>query len=595
LPLHANIVGAIPCGCPIGGIFFWLPKLFYPIEMETNKKISLDKLLIKHHAISIAQLKKALTIQKNSGDKLDKILIDNGYIKEDKLLPFLAIQLQVKWIDLKRYPFKADIVQLIPETYTRRFRAIALNRTSDFILVGMVDPTDIFAFDELTKILKQPIRLALVREADFLRTIDGIYRRTHEITHFAEKLLEELSSNDLKRLTDKDINEAPVVKLLQSLFEDALQMRASDIHIEPDENVLRIRLRIDNLLHEQIIPEKRIVSTLVLRLKLMAGLDISEKRLPQDGRFNLQVKDKTIDVRISTLPVQYGESVVMRLLDQSAGFLNLTQLGMPTKIRQRFENLLTHAYGMLLVTGPTGSGKTTTLYAALNLLNRPETKIISIEDPIEYRLPRVNQVQVNSDIGLTFSSVLRSALRQDPDVVLVGEMRDEETAEIGLRAAMTGHLVLSTLHTNDAISVVNRLMDMGAKDYLVAASLRAVIAQRLLRRLCGSCRTAYTPNVQQQAWLTSILGKTAKQARLQHGIGCAHCFNTGYHGRVGIFELLEIDAQLADLLTQGDVATFTQIAKQRPGYQNLSQAALQLTMRSITSLEEAERISGGLE
>ncbi|HEC85988.1 MAG: hypothetical protein DRR08_12515 [Candidatus Parabeggiatoa sp. nov. 2] len=404
-----------------------------------------------------------------------------------------------------------------------------------------------------------------------------------------------LSNNELKRLTDKDINEAPVVKLVQSLFEDAMQMRASDIHIEPDENVLRIRSRIDSMLHEQIIPEKRIISSLVSRLKLVAGLDISEKRLPQDGRFNLTVKDKTIDVRISTLPVQYGESVVMRLLDHSEGILNLAQLGMPTKLRQRFEHKLTHAYGMLLVTGPTGSGKTTTLYAALNLLNRPETKIISIEDPIEYRLPRVNQVQVNSDIGLTFSSVLRSALRQDPDVILVGEMRDEETAEIGLRAAMTGHLVLSTLHTNDAISVVNRLMDMGAKDYLVAASLRAVIAQRLLRRLCGSCRTAYTPNVQQQAWLTSVLGKSAKQAQLQHGIGCAHCHNTGYHGRVGIFELLEIDAQLADLLTQGDVATFTRIAKQRPGYQNLSQAALQLTMRSITSLEEAERISGGLE
>jgi MSHA biogenesis protein MshE len=563
--------------------------------METHQKISLDKLLIKHRAISPAQLKKARLIQKNKTDKLEKILLEQGYITEDKLLPILAIQLQVKWIDLKRYPFKPDIVQLIPETDTRRFRAIALNRTNDFILVGMVDPTDIFAFDELTKILKQPIHLALVRENDFLRTIDGIYRRTDEITHFAKKLLEELSSNDLKRLTDKDINEAPVVKLVQSLFEDALQMRASDIHIEPDEKVLRIRLRIDNQLHEQIIPEISIMSALVSRLKLMAGLDISEKRLPQDGRFNLQVKDKMIDVRISTLPVQYGESVVMRLLDHSDGLLNLTQLGMPSKLQQRFEHKLKHAYGMLLVTGPTGSGKTTTLYAALNLLNRPETKIISIEDPIEYRLPRVNQVQINSDIGLTFSRVLRSALRQDPDVVLVGEMRDEETAEIGLRAAMTGHLVLSTLHTNDAISVVNRLMDMGAKDYLIAASLRAVIAQRLLRRICGSCRTAYTPNVQQQAWLNSVLNQSLKQAPLQHGIGCAHCHNTGYHGRVGIFELLEIDAQLANLLTQGDVATFTQIAKQRPNYQNLSQAALQLTLRNITSLEEAERISGGLD
>jgi len=561
--------------------------------MDIHKKINLSQLLIEHKAISPIQLKKAFAKQKKSGDKLEKILIENDYIKEDKLLPLLAIQLQVKWIDLKRYPFKPDIVQLIPEAYTRRLRAIALSRTSDSILVGMVDPTDIFAFDELSKVLKQPICLALVCETDFLRTIDAVYRRTQEISHFAEKLLEELSDNDLERLSKKDINEAPVVKLIQSLFEDAMQMGASDIHIEPDEKVLRIRSRIDSMLHEQIIPEKRIVSALVLRLKLMAGLDISEKRLPQDGRFNLTVKDKTIDVRISTLPVQYGESVVMRLLDHSEGLLNLTQLGMPKALCQRFENLLKHIYGMLLVTGPTGSGKTTTLYTALNMLNRPETKIISIEDPIEYRLSRVNQVQVNSDIGLTFANVLRSALRQDPDVILIGEMRDEETAEIGLRAAMTGHLVLSTLHTNDAISVVNRLMDMGAKDYLVAASLRAVIAQRLLRRLCGSCRKAYTPNIQQKAWLTRVLGQSAVQ--LQQGIGCSHCHNTGYRGRIGVFELLEVDEQLAGLLTQGDVATFTQVAKQRPDYQNLSQAALRLAMQNMTSLEEAERISGGLD
>lgn len=346
----------------------------------------------------------------------------------------------------------------------RRFRAIVLAERNGELLVGMADPLDIFAYDEIVRILKQPIKQAVVRESELLSTLDLVYRRTEEIASLAEELEDELDDDafDLADLTAESSSEdAPVVKLLKTLFEDAVQARSSDIHIEPDESVVRIRQRVDGVLQEQVMKEKRVNAALVLRLKLMAGLNISEKRLPQDGRFNVRVKGRSIDVRVSTMPVQYGESVVMRLLDQSQGMLNLESTGMPPELLARFRRMIQRPHGMILVTGPTGSGKTTTLYGALSELNRPEVKIITAEDPVEYRLPRVTQVQVNPKIGLEFSDVLRAALRQDPDVILVGEMRDSETVEIGLRAAMTGHLVLSTLHTNDSISSAMRLIDHG--------------------------------------------------------------------------------------------------------------------------------------
>lgn len=364
----------------------------------------------------------------------------------------------------------------------------------------MADPLDIFAYDELVRVLKQPIKQAVVRESELLNTLDLVYRRTDEIASLAEELEDELGDDafDLADLSaESESADAPVVKLLQTLFEDAVQARSSDIHIEPDESVVRIRQRVDGgVLQEQVMKEKRVNAALVLRLKLMAGLNISEKRLPQDGRFNVRVKGRSIDVRVSTMPVQYGESVVMRLLDQSQGMLDLQGTGMPPHLLERFRKLIKKPpHGMILVTGPpTGSGKTTTLYGALTELNKPEVKIITAEDPVEYRLPRITQVQVNPKIGLEFANVLRASLRQDPDIILVGEMRDHETVEIGLRAAMTGHLVLSTLHTNDSISSAMRLIDMGgAEPFLVASSLLGVVAQRLVRRVCDNCKEPYQP------------------------------------------------------------------------------------------------------
>ena len=563
-----------------------------------RKKIRIGDLLVEHKVISNEQLMAALKDQKTSGRKLGKVLIEKGYLTEDSLLDFLSRQLQIPFIDLKFYKYDTKVVKLLPETHARRYRAIPLDDAPEGVLVGMADPTDIFGYDEISRILKKGIRQALVRESDLLRTIDTVYRRTEEITSFAEELGEELSENDIDLaalVSTGDVTDAPVVKLLQSLFEDAVQIKASDIHIEPDENVLRIRQRVDGVLNETVMKERRIASALVSRLKLMSGLNISERRMPQDGRFNIRVQGKSIDVRLSTMPVQHGESVVMRLLDQSGGVLDLEHLGMPADMLKRFRRLISKPHGMMLVTGPTGSGKTTTLYAALSLLNKPEKKIITVEDPVEYRLPRINQVQVNAQIGLSFSRVLRSALRQDPDVVLVGEMRDQETVEMGLRAAMTGHLVLSTLHTNDAVSTAVRLLDMGAEGYLVASALQAVLAQRLIRKVCESCVTRHALSTQEWAWVQQIVGERADSIEFKLGGGCPHCNNTGYRGRVGVYELLELDLDLADALRKNDAAGFTRAARRASGFRSLTEAAMEYAALGVTTVEEVMRIAGEME
>ncbi|MFK5915309.1 MAG: ATPase, T2SS/T4P/T4SS family [Woeseiaceae bacterium] len=564
-----------------------------------RKKIRLGDLLVEKGLITEDQLMQSLAAQKQTGQKLGRTLITSGLVTEDQMLELLSTQLQVPFIDLKKYSYDTETIQIIPETLARRYRVVSLKKNPDgSLLVGMADPTDIFAYDELSKQLKCHLHLAVARESEIMSTIDMVYRRTSEISDLAEELGDELAETDIdlqELVQGEDVANAPVVKLLQSIFEDAVQIGASDIHIEPDESVLRIRTRVDGILQEQVMKEKRIASALVSRLKLMAGLNISERRIPQDGRFNIRVRDRSIDVRLSTMPIQNGESVVMRLLDQSGNALILDQLGMNPDLLAHFRRNIHRPHGMILVTGPTGSGKTTTLYAALSELNKAEKKIITVEDPVEYRLPRINQVQVNNKIGLDFSTVLRAALRQDPDIVLVGEMRDQETTSIGLRASITGHLVLSTLHTNDAISTVNRLIDMGAEGFLVATALRAVLAQRLVRKICKSCKTEYTPEKQETVWLYSLLGKNADNAKFYHGKGCPHCNNTGYSGRVGVFEFLEIDDELADDLRREDSAAFAKHAKASPSFRPFSRHAMEYATKGITSLEEVIRVTGMIE
>ena len=565
------------------------------MSTELKKKIRIGDLLVQNDVITEQQLMTALREQKNTGRKLGRTLIDLGYVDEDNLLNILSRQLEVPFVQLRHYQFNNELVKKLPEAMARRFRAIVLAEKSGELLVGMADPLDIFAYDELVRVLKQPIKQAVVRESELLSTLDLVYRRTDEIASLAEELEDELGDDafDLADLSaQSESADAPVVKLLQTLFEDAVQARSSDIHIEPDESVVRIRQRVDGVLQEQVMKEKRVNAALVLRLKLMAGLNISEKRLPQDGRFNIRVKGRSIDVRVSTMPVQYGESVVMRLLDQSQGTLDLEGTGMPPELLARFRKLIKKPHGMILVTGPTGSGKTTTLYGALTELNKPEVKIITAEDPVEYRLPRITQVQVNPKIGLEFATVLRSALRQDPDIILVGEMRDHETAEIGLRAAMTGHLVLSTLHTNDSISSAMRLIDMGAEPFLVASSLLGVIAQRLVRRVCDNCKETYEPTEQELVWLQAFdLDPLDIEAGFVHGRGCYQCSNTGYKGRVGVYEMLEMNEDMLDALRRKDVSDFTRAARQSPAFRPLGQCAMDYALQGVTSLQEVSRVA----
>jgi len=567
---------------------------------QERKKIRLGDLLIQNGLITDAQLGDALASQKTSGKKLGGALIDLGLVEEDQMLELLSRQLEVPFIHLDNYDFQPQITQRLPETYARRFRAVVLSEQDGQLVVGMADPTDIFGFDELSKILQQPLALAVVRESQLLQTLDMLYRRTSEISSFAEELGDELGeqSNDIELLQATGAEDAPVVKLLQSIFEDAVQVRASDIHIEPDEKVLRIRQRVDGVLQEHVMNEKRIAAAVVLRLKLMSGLNISEKRLPQDGRFQINVKNRPIDVRISTLPAQHGESVVMRLLDQSDGVAELDNVGMPTAIIRRFRMQIRRPHGLVLVTGPTGSGKTTTLYGALSELNSAEKKIITVEDPVEYTLPRITQVQVQEKIGFDFGAVLRSCLRQDPDILLVGEIRDKETAEIAVRASLTGHLVLSTLHTNDAITSAMRLIDVGLEGYLVASALRAVVAQRLVRRICSRCSEPYTPEPREHMWLQAIAQRggtesvqSAADSPFSQGTGCSQCNNTGYRGRIGVFEYLEINDAMADSLRAADPIAFGVAARAQESFRTLSECALDYAAQGITTLEEVFRVS----
>ena len=566
--------------------------------MARPEKVRLGEILVQQKLLSEEQLGMALGEQKRTGRKLGRVFVENGFVTEEQISGALARQLDIPFIHLKFYNINPDLVRLLPETQARRFRALVLEDRHGSLLVGLSDPTDLFAYDEIARLVKQNIELAVVNETEVLAAIDRIYRRTEEITEAARELELDLGDSfvDFGALAaNPGLEEAPIVKLLQSVFDDATQVRASDIHIEPQESRLQIRFRIDGVLHLQTEADIKIATPLALRLKLMSDLDISEKRLPQDGRFAIKVKQQRIDVRISTMPTQYGESVVMRLLNQGGTTLRLDAIGMPPKLVERFRAIVQRPNGLVLVTGPTGSGKTTTLYSALAELNSLEKKLITVEDPVEYRLPGINQVQVNEKIELSFARVLRSALRQDPDIVLVGEMRDQETAQIGLRAAMTGHLVLSTLHTNDAASTPLRLMDMGVPRYMVGSSLQAVLAQRLVRVICESCTAPHQPSPAEHEWLRHELREHVDKARFFHGKGCSHCNGMGYRGRTGVYELLEMTQAVVDASNHPDPAHFLKAAHLEMGGATLRRHAVQLAVQGRTTVSEAMRISNQLE
>ncbi len=569
------------------------------VPEKARQKIRLGDVLVGQKLISSEQLGNALDQQKKTGRKLGRVLIDLGFVTEEQIAQALSRQLGMPYVNLKQFNASPSVARRLPEALARRFRAIVLEERASNYFVGMADPTDLFAYDEISRALKRELETCVVSESVLLQTIDRLYRRTEEISGLAKELERDVGDSyiDFGRLgADLGAEEAPVVKLLQSVFEDAVQVSASDIHIEPQENEAQIRFRIDGVLVLQTQADIRIAPALVLRLKLMASLDISEKRLPQDGRFAIIVRDQPIDVRMSTMPTQYGESVVMRLLNKRTGLIGLDQLGMPGEMLTRYREIASRESGMLLVCGPTGSGKTTTLYATLAELNSVEKKVITVEDPVEYRLRGINQVQVNEKIELTFSRVLRSALRQDPDIILVGEMRDEETVQIGLRAALTGHLVLSTLHTRDSISTPFRLLDMGAPHFMVATSLQAVLAQRLMRVNCDGCSQPTELLATEMGWLSEGDPlESWREQRFMRGRGCTRCNGTGYLGRIGVYELLEMSPDLVRAIHEQNATFFSERARAQLEGKTLRDSALSLARAGRTSVAEAMRVSSHVE
>ncbi|MEO5340345.1 MAG: GspE/PulE family protein [Magnetococcus sp. MYC-9] len=561
----------------------------------TQARHHLGERLVALGMITPQQWQQLLAIQERTGERLGPLLVRLNMVSERQYLQFLSRELHFPLLDLKTVQLEPALVRLLPESVARRHQALVLQRQESGLLVGMVDPTDVFACDELARTLGGMPRLALLSPSQVSAALEFAYQGVERIQEQVTALDEEVgrAAFNLEGMVQAEKRvDAPVVQILLSLFEDAVRYNASDIHIEPDEDVLRLRRRVDGILQEQVIQERRIAPALVSKLKLMAGLEIAERRLPQDGRFDMMVKGRTIDVRVSTLPIQDGESVVLRLLDRSKEHTELHTVLEP-ELLGRFQKIIQRLHGLVLVSGPTGSGKTTTLYGALHLLNTADRKIITVEDPVEYRLPRISQVQINPRIGLTFSTILRTVLRQDPDIILVGEMRDRETAELAIRAALTGHLVFSTLHTNSAVGAAVRLLEMGLEGYAVAAAVRCVLAQRLLRRVCPACQEPVSPSEAEAALVRHWLGE--REALWLRGRGCVVCHFTGFSGRMAVVEMLDVQGEVGDALRRSDVPGLLLAAQRQAGYLPLHRLALEYAVQGLTTVEEALRLAEGEE
>ena len=559
------------------------------------KFVALGNLLVEQGVLTPERLNEALTEQKRTGRLLGRVLVENGFVTEEHIARAFALQLKVPYIDLKHYEVNFSTVRALSEMQVRRFRGLVLEHREDSYLVGLVDPFDLRAQDEISALLGRPIDLALITNEQLTQTIDRVYRKTELIGEFAKEVERDIESDeqivDLRALEGSiRADDAPVVRLLQTVFDDAVQVRASDIHIEPQEKKLVVRFRIDGVLRPQIEADPKIAGAVVVRLKLMAGLDIAEKRLPQDGRIAVKSGTRRLDVRVSTMPSQHGESVVLRVLMREGELMDLEKIGMPASVRASFERALQAPHGIVLVTGPTGSGKTTTLYGALQKLNDSGVKILTCEDPVEYRIDGLVQVQINEKIDLGFARVLRSFLRQDPDILLVGEIRDQETAQIAARAAMTGHIVLSTVHTNDAVSTPARLLDMGVPGYMIASTLLAVVSQRLLRLICRYCAAPDVPRPEEMEWFRHFVGDEIAQAKFQRGKGCTRCNGIGYSGRTGVFEMVEMNAPLAAAIHDGDSARFERAAREQLGRNTIGRRALELVLAGETTIDEAMQV-----
>lgn len=549
----------------------------------------LGELLMEAQKITQDQLDQALAAQKRSGDRLGRVLIKQGAVTEPMLLEVLVQNLGIPLVDLSVTPPDKEAARLIPMSLAERHGVIPIRKKGNRLTVAMVDPTNFFAIDDLRMVTQCEIEPVMTMEADILKAI----QQTYTVTDLVEKSVSQLQKDEPLFASEIETSEdAPIINIVNSLISQAVKNGASDIHLEPMENGLRVRFRIDGVLREATSFPKHIQGAIVSRVKIISNLDIAEKRLPQDGRLQVQEEDRPIDIRVSSLPTIYGEKIVLRLLDQKSAILDVDALGFSPDNLGKYKNMYRHSFGMILITGPTGSGKTTTLHSTLNELNTVAKNIITIEDPVEYRLAGINQVQVNNKAGMTFANGLRSILRQDPNIIMVGEIRDKETAEIAIRAALTGHLVLSTMHTNDAASAVARLIDMGIEPFLVASAVLGCVAQRLVRRICPECRTAYTPAIDSpECVMVEGADSTRTCSMLYKGNGCIHCGNTGYRGRVAIHEVVPMTEKLRDLTIHRYSAAEIQNAAIAEGMRTMQQDGIDKALQGFTTISEVIRVA----
>ncbi len=551
------------------------------------KKVRLGDLLIEKGYITEAQLKVALEESKRSGKKLGETLVELEYVDEETILNVLAQQFGIEKISYDDIHFEKPLKNVLPERLARRFKVVPVDYTDNKIIVATNDPTNIFAFDEIARVTRKEVEPVIISKDDLLRALEKIYGtedRLYEIVSSVENKLLGATSDDeaIKSLAE----DASVVRLVDGIISKAILEHASDIHVEPDEDILRIRYRLDGILHEMLTLNKILHPAIVSRIKIMSGMDIAEKRIPQDGRFKMKKDFKDIDFRVSTLPTNYGEKVVLRILDREQALLDLKNIGMDEYNLSIYNEIISKPYGIVLISGPTGSGKTTTLYATLNKLNTLEKNIITVEDPIEYNFRLINQVNVDESAGLTFANALRSILRQDPDIIMVGEIRDRDTAEISIQASLTGHLVLSTVHTNDAASCVVRLVDMGIEPYLVATSLIGVVGQRLVRKICPYCKVEYKPEPD----IAKQLGIDENEP-IYKGEGCERCKYTGYMGRIGIYEVMKINREIRRLIHSGASSDEIRQAAMEYGFKPMREAGFELVRKGITTIEEVLRVT----
>ncbi len=569
--------------------------------------VKLGELLLKAKLINADQLAEALKQQKDSGIKLGESLVRLGFVSEDDITETLSAQFGVPSINLNHFEIDPNVLKIVPADVARKYNILPVNKTGGTLTIAMADPSNVFALDDIKFMTSYNVEPVVASEMALARAIDKHYGASHALE--LKKVMEEMSQVDtgdtslevLEDEADKAIDleklveegeEAPVVRLVNIILTDAIKRGASDIHVEPYEREYRVRYRIDGILYEVMNPPPKLKEAIASRIKILAKLDIAEKRLPQDGRIKIKMKlagkVKELDYRVSVLPTLFGEKIVCRLLDKDNLMLDMTKLGFERDSLTRFEKAILRPWGMVLVTGPTGSGKTNTLYSALSRINTPETNIITAEDPVEFNLPGINQVQMKDSIGLNFAAALRSFLRQDPNIILVGEIRDFETAEIAVKAALTGHLVLSTLHTNDAPSTINRLMNMGIEPYLVATSTVLVAAQRLIRRVCSNCKA---PSEVPPQTLVSIgfSPEDAKSVQVMKGKGCERCNGTGYKGRTACVEVMEISDEIRELILSGASSVEIKRKAGEEGMISLRKSGLQKIKDGLTSIEEVLR------